>query len=62
VAGDPYEIRIVPGRRTTTWRAVAAKVGSGGTTALDSGENLLSRVSIKSASGGEVQWSVRFSD
>jgi hypothetical protein len=50
VAGDPYELRIVPGN----WAAVSAEHA----TILDKGSPL--RVKVDSSLSGEVHWKVKF--
>ena len=61
VAGDPYEIRVALGAGIAKWRADSAIATSPATTDLHQ-EGNLARMQIKSQHGGEIEWSIRFTD
>ena len=67
VAGDPYEIRVAPGAGTARWRAgqglwhAAGGQAIPGTGAL-SREKDRTRLLIQTATGGEIDWSIQFTD
>ena len=62
MAGDPYEIRVALGTGTAKWKAVGASAGAANLTGPPSTENGLSRLPIKTATGGEIKWSIQFAD
>jgi hypothetical protein len=62
VAGDPYEIRVAPAAGTAKWHATGAQAAPGPVTANLSEKEGLTRLLIKTAAGGEIEWSIRFKD
>jgi hypothetical protein len=62
VAGDLYEIRVVLPAGATKWHAVRAQAAPGPAAATLSQEQGLARLLIKTATGGEIEWSMQFAD
>jgi hypothetical protein len=62
VAGDPYEIRVALGAEPAKWHAARAQATPGSAATALSQENDLARLVIKTATGGEIAWSIEFSD
>ncbi|MEI8371724.1 MAG: glycoside hydrolase family 36 protein [Planctomycetota bacterium] len=60
VAGDPHEIRIALGAESTRWHVTRTQANSGPATVALSQEKDLIRVLIKTATGGDIEWSVQF--
>ena len=62
MAGDPYEIRVAFGHGDDK---VACRGGAGHRprpTATPTQEDGLTRLLIKSSTGGEIEWSIQFDD
>ncbi len=62
VADDPYQIRVGLPAGTGKSHAVGAQAVPGPATAVLGQEEDLARLLIKTVAGGEVDWSIRFSD
>lgn len=60
VAGDPYEIRVALGGKP--WHAAGAKTAPGPAAATVTQDQGLARLLIKGAAGGEIEWSIQFTD